>query len=777
MLTGFADGGSLFPNERLLPTHRYDSGTFFSDSRSPDIKDGLELLLRKFDRSGKHLVLGLDLSTPLPYLSRFEQADGDTSLYQVNLAGDVKRNPNSDGEGIPRYNPLDARVQDEIAAVVQTLVAKYGAHPAFDGIAIQLDRHSQLVFAGDRWGFDDHSLGAFANFAQVKLAPRSQLVEQFQETSRRAFLDWRAAELAVFYARLGDIVARSTVSKSAKLYLNPVRMWDTFPHPMDYYQPARIAQDSREYLLACGVSVDRLAKYESVKLLGGVFDARLESVNSRDWVQQVARNRGLNDALTGNNDAAVLLHQPQRHELVAAERIDHSIPGRIYPIYSSPMQYARRKLVEQVYRQDPLVLLEGGWLPECCFDETLSSLTRTLSAFPPVPLTDSHLPDRDANVRLRTGSYQGKSYIQLVNSASWSETVQLQFQTPLDGSAIRVVDGRDAKLLPTDAASTRSSEWTVVLEPFDVVGLVVDRPMLAVKEFRHQVLQGTQARIANELLELERLIAKAADPTQQELLANIEGDFERWTASGVPVGWSVSSLPQVKIEKSDDLPHTGRSSLMIESTNVAAKSVWVQSRAFAPPQTGRLTVQAWLRAPAIGETNAVRLSVIGRTVTGERFERSQQFGGTGPGQEEIAIDWGRRPATLNVSDIPVETTSELIIAVDLLGPGKIWLDDVEVFETALQPEERIHLRGQLMVAKQKLTEGNFFPAEQLLDSYWGQYLLQSPDESLRAGQNVSSVNSTPERATTDSLQNSTRWNGTQPLLQQFRESMLDRWRR
>jgi hypothetical protein len=82
-----------------------------------------------------------------------------------------------------------------------------------------------------------------------------------------------------------------------------------------------------------------------------------------------------------------------------------------------------------------------------------------------------------------------------------------------------------------------------------------------------------------------------------------------------------------------------------------------------------------------------------------------------------------------------------------------------------------------MVAKQKLTEGNFFPAEQLLDSYWGQYLLQSPDESLRAGQNVSSVNSTPERATTDSLQNSTRWNGTQPLLQQFRESMLDRWRR
>jgi hypothetical protein len=316
-----------------------------------------------------------------------------------------------------------------------------------------------------------------------------------------------------------------------------------------------------------------------------------------------------------------------------------------------------------------------------------------------------------------------------------------------------------------------------VLEPFDVVGLVVDRPMLAVKEFRHQVLQGTQARIANELLELERLIAKAADPTQQELLANIEGDFERWTASGVPVGWSVSSLPQVKIEKSDDLPHTGRSSLMIESTNVAAKSVWVQSRAFAPPQTGRLTVQAWLRAPAIGETNAVRLSVIGRTVTGERFERSQQFGGTGPGQEEIAIDWGRRPATLNVSDIPVETTSELIIAVDLLGPGKIWLDDVEVFETALQPEERIHLRGQLMVAKQKLTEGNFFPAEQLLDSYWGQYLLQSPDESLRAGQNVSSVNSTPERATTDSLQNSTRWNGTQPLLQQFRESMLDRWRR
>ena len=281
MVKGFSEGGAIFPIERMSPNHRYDSGTFFSDGRSPDIKDAIELMLQHFDRDGLHLILALDLNTRLPSLGRFENVAGQESLVQQPLAID---DPTPLGRS-PRYNPLNGRVQEEILAVLRDIVTRYQHHPSFAGIALQLDDQSQLVFAGDRWGYDSETLAEFEKATQVRLPPREQLEKAFSGAARLTFLEWRAGELTKFYARLGDVVKGDRASR--KLYLNALRLWDVFPNKTQFSNPNEIIRNPREYMLAFGISPEQLAESPQVELMRGSLEAISNSVNAQDWILRI----------------------------------------------------------------------------------------------------------------------------------------------------------------------------------------------------------------------------------------------------------------------------------------------------------------------------------------------------------------------------------------------------------------------------------------------------------------------------------------------------------
>ncbi len=125
---------------------------------------------------------------------------------------------------------------------------------------------------------------------------------------------------------------------------------------------------------------------------------------------------------------------------------------------------------------------------------------------------------------------------------------------------------------------------------------------------------------------------------------------------------------------------------------------------------------------------------------------------------------------LFVGDIPLDDISELYVAVDLIGPGRIWVDDVRVLKSQLQPEERVYLRGQVLVARERLAQGNPFPAENLLDSKWGRYMLHRTHAFAPA---------IPfhMQAPGDAPQENEAWNNSKPILQRWGESFRDRWQR
>lgn len=779
MLKVFSDGGGIFPSRHLEPSLRFDSGLFFNDGRSEELKDVVELLLRRFDREGKQLILALDVNTALPGLAGFEETQ--PSLLQRNLAGDTwpLKSP-SPRPRVRRYNPLDSRVQAELTAIVREIADRYGHHPAFGGISLQLDQESQFIFAGDRWGLDANSLAKFAQAQQIKLPPAEQLEQLWSGPTRLAFLNWRAQELTKLFARLSQVV--SAEHPDARLYLNALRLWEKSPAEDDFWQPAAIIRNPPEYMLAYGIDAEALEVLPRVTLMQGRLDRSWESVNAKDWILDLASARAL-QATRASGAAALVLQQPTGFQLAALEQlgnIAHSpSAGWVFPYSTAHDHYARKSLIHQIYDADPQLLVSGGWLPAGGQTASLQPLYRTLRELPAVEFADFPLPNTQSNLRVRSARHAGRTYLQLINNAPWSEKVTLQVESTREPSRLaarllgKPIDALQVSKFPDEITRNSDKVWELQLPPYDLLAIEVQDPELSLQAVAHRSRKEVVPRISAELLRIEKIVSDAGDPTQQSRVADLIGDFEYWTSENRPRGWNVSSLPDVEISQSAELPRSGKLSMLIDNRQLGATAAWVQSEPITPPRTGRFTVQAWLRVPPAGERCSVRLSVVGRTRNGERFERYEDYGGRSE-TRAIANDWGRRPATLHVADVPTQELIELRVAIDVIGRGKVWVDDVEVFETLLHPDERIYLRGQVLVAKQNLENQNPFPAEQLLDSHWGQYLAaHKPAEPETARV----ANTVPLQTNERELQNKANWNSTKPVFQQWRESIRDRWKR
>ncbi|MDX1927812.1 MAG: family 10 glycosylhydrolase, partial [Pirellulaceae bacterium] len=287
------DGGSVLPLSRLASTTRFDNGTFFSDGRSPEIKDFVELLCRHFDRAGLKLILAVDLNAHLPGLARWEaeeakrvelqKADSQKAspqnsesknselkaagLFQVNLDGKPWQLDSDSSNRRVLYNPLHSQVQTEIEQIVRELSTRYSSHQSFKGLALDLGEASHLVFAGDRWGYDESTLKKFESATQSRLPARDAMPAAMQGGLRLAYLNWRARALSTFYVRLADTLRNA--KPDAKLLLNPISLWQRQPSQHEYMDSLATSRNLSDTLLWAGVDVGWLKQHEHIAVLRG----------------------------------------------------------------------------------------------------------------------------------------------------------------------------------------------------------------------------------------------------------------------------------------------------------------------------------------------------------------------------------------------------------------------------------------------------------------------------------------------------------------------------
>ena len=81
-----------------------------------------------------------------------------------------------------------------------------------------------------------------------------------------------------------------------------------------------------------------------------------------------------------------------------------------------------------------------------------------------------------------------------------------------------------------------------------------------------------------------------------------------------------------------------------------------------------------------------------------------------------ANEWPRFPVTL--TEVPLEGLEDIRVGIDLMGPGEVWIDDVEVYDLLFEEQERIELIKIGASAHANLGVGKLLASQALLDGYW-----------------------------------------------------------
>lgn len=162
----------------------------------------------------------------------------------------------------------------------------------------------------------------------------------------------------------------------------------------------------------------------------------------------------------------------------------------------------------------------------------------------------------------------------------------------------------------------------------------------------------------------------------------------------------------------------GQHSLKLKT---AAATATLRSNSFATPGTGRLSVSVWLRVADRSKQPTLRLALEGRQEDG-LYYRFATVGGNAAGAVPLATAWSQY--IFQVDDLPAGgDIQDLRVRFDLTSPGEIWIDQVELFDLAFSPNERVELTKIIGLADLKLKSGQLADCARLLDGYWPHFLV------------------------------------------------------
>ena len=89
----------------------------------------------------------------------------------------------------------------------------------------------------------------------------------------------------------------------------------------------------------------------------------------------------------------------------------------------------------------------------------------------------------------------------------------------------------------------------------------------------------------------------------------------------------------------------------------------------------------------------------------------------------ILPEWGQY--VFQVDDLPLEGLTSLRARFDLMGPGEVWVDDVQVFCLAFNRAEMVELSKIITLADVKLQNGQIGDCLHLLEGYWPRFLEEN----------------------------------------------------
>jgi hypothetical protein len=304
---------------------------------------------------------------------------------------------------------------------------------------------------------------------------------------------------------------------------------------------------------------------------------------------------------------------------------------------------------------------------------------------------------------VRTLSKDGITYAYIVNNSPWAVKARLQLELPAGGDLQALTPYKQPGAMEIE---NEGVWWRCSLQPYDVIAAVVtSRDARIVKAFT-ELPDDVLPLLRNEIADLSSRISSLAKP--QERLFGENAGFE--SDASLP-GWIATRDTDVQVDVDSTVAHGGAQSLRIENS---APVAWLRSEPFSTPDSGRLLVRVWAKHAG---PSPPRLRLIADSATSSHsFSRQIELAMPGDATSD-----GWHPYDLWVDDLPGSLRG-LRFGIDVLGPGTVWLDDVEMFELAFSRGERNELSKVIALADLQLREGRVGDCRTTLDEYWMQFL-------------------------------------------------------
>lgn len=728
----WSDGCALYPSELIESTPRYDNGLFFATAQDPRRKDVLEMLFRICDRAGVSYIPMLDFSAPLVQLESLKREGGlrASGIEWTNAAGDLWTdvNPASRGQA-PYYNALDDRVQQAMIAVVDELVGRYAHHPSFTGVAVQLSAHGYAQLPGAEWGFDDATLSAFTRDTGIAMhagpASRDALLTG---EHRATWLEWRSRRLAELHRRMQQTISDSR--PDAKLYLTSAHLLEQSGWEQEL-QPRLPRNLSVEQLwLRAGISPERYVGASFPLLLRPTRVAPSESLSEQALNLELNQANDIDRRLERlPNTAAQLYHEPQTLRVYDFEK-QSPFKSTYCWLVSQPTPVGaqnRRRFVHAVATLDVEAIVDGGWTPPVGQDDALRDVLAAYCALPRARFDT--VPGNTQPVVARIHTHAQETYVYLVNDSPWPANVHVSLHAPprvmMDGLA-------PLRQLPAlDSAGNRAT-WTVNLDPYDLIAVKFHAPQVAITGVDATIDRQDSSELARRVSNAWMRAAQLRDAQPLAALAN--AGFEDPPSGDEPIPNWLQSGPSKSLRLDAGQAHGGKQSVLLATEGDA---ISLMSSGFESPRLGRLQVRTWLRSENPHREAPLEVVIEG-LVHGEPFERRLPCG-------RIPADWSERQ--FDFDDLPLEGVEAIRVRFDLLGAGRVWMDDVSLTATGFSQAEMSELGKILQLASNRLDAGQWRDCHTLLESYWPQFIERCAPIPVRAPVNLAERPTRPPAAT------------------------------
>jgi len=720
----YAQGAAVWPSAVARQAPRWGSGAAAEDGLDPQAKDLLGLLVRVYAAEGLRLVPGMAFDAPLPALETMLAGGGANTAGIVCLGRDgrPRRTPLS-----PHYNILDPRVQQAVEEQVRELAVRLRGAPAVDGVALLLAHDGWLHLPGTATALDDVTFARFLESVGTqepavegdRFARRAELVEG---PLRDMWLEWRADAVAAFHARLAAVLAEA--DPRLVLHIVPTTLFAVGDLAARFRPRLGMDAAASDVLREVGLDPMRSTAHPQVVFSMPHVHAAADGLVDRGLVAAANRAPAVADAArAARRRGLVIVEHPASFDvrpLVSHGPFGAATPAGPCPIHTvSTAAEAGRPLAESLIAADA----------EIVFDMRLAlaefaAADAGAAAFAALPVGQvSAVPDVPAPVVIRLlPQGGGATWMRVINAGAAPGRIRIG----LEGRPAGVVDVVDRSRIELGADGVA----TVQVGPWGVRTLLVDGDV-TVRSARIEYDETVAAAVAARIQDLRRRRAALEMPQPLDVLDNpgfevgpdaLGAAFVDGGRAGAVTGWelveqrrgTLDFVPGVRPPGAGGGPGRG---LAFSSVNGLAS---LHSNPFPPPPTGRVSVAVWLRIEDGAPQPPLRIAVEGLHDDREYY-RFAAVGGLAGGRP-LTAEWAQ--FVLPVDDLPTAGLESLRVRFDLLGPGRVLIDDVRVLDLAFEESQRVQLARLIARFEQSLATRDIGGCVVGLDGHWPRFLAE-----------------------------------------------------